>query len=183
MFAEAAARLLEMDKIDQAVESLRELRDTSLIALREMRALIFELHPPEVTKMGLVAALQARLAAVESRSGLHTELLSKGVEKLPKRIEEGLYRIAQEALNNSIKHSQATSITLHLHQTEDMVSMELADDGVGFKIQRRWCEGGLGIRNMYDRAGSMGGSLHIKSQPGKGTLIIVEVPLTEGEDT
>lgn len=182
VFAEAAARLLEMDKIDQAVDSLRELRDTSLIALREMRALIFELHPPEVAKMGLVAALQARLAAVESRSGLQTELLSKGVERLPKRIEEGLYRIAQEALNNSIKHSQATSITLHLHQTEDMVSMELADDGVGFKVKGRWSEGGLGIRNMYDRADSIGGSLHIESQPGKRTLIIIEVPLKEGED-
>jgi len=182
VLSEAVARLLEMDKVDDAVKSLRELRDTSLIALSEMRTLIFELHPPEVAKMGLVNALQARLAAVESHSGLHTELLGKSIERLPKRIEEGLYRIAQEALNNSIKHSQATCIKLHLHQTEDMVSMEIEDDGVGFNVQRRRCEGGLGIRNMHERASSMGGSIQIESQPGKGTLVMVTVPLIEGND-
>ena len=183
MFAEAAARFLEMDKVDQAVESLRELRDASLMALHEMRALIFELRPLEVAQMGLIAALEARLATVESRCGVYTELHYKGVEKLPVHIEEGFYRIVQEALNNCIKHSRATSVILNLHQTEDTVHMEIADDGVGFKVHRRWCEGGLGIRSMHERASSMGGSIQIESQPGKGTLVVVDVPLVVGEDS
>ena len=98
LYAEAAARLLSLGEMGMAADHLRELRDTAQEALREMRLLIFELRPPLLQEEGLVAALQARLEAVEERAGLETEFKVEGEGRLPLEIEEELYRIAQEAL-------------------------------------------------------------------------------------
>ena len=109
LFAEAAAGLVANGRYDRAVERLRQLRDPAQDALREMRLLIFELHPVELEKSGLIAALQARLEAVESRGGLQSTLIVEGNRRLPAKAEETLYRIAQEALNNVLKHASARS--------------------------------------------------------------------------
>ena len=107
LYAEAAARRLTSGIIRVFEDNLQELRKTALDALKEMRLLIFELRPPLLEKEGLEAALQARLDAVEGRAGLKTELHVGISERLPGNIEEGFYRIAQEALNNVLKHAQA----------------------------------------------------------------------------
>ena len=86
------------------------LRVTALDALKEMRLLIFELRPPVLEKEGLEAALQARLDAVEGRAGLKTELNVTLGDRLPGDIEDAFYRIAQEALNNVLKHAQARRV-------------------------------------------------------------------------
>ena len=117
MYAEAAARLLAVGQSAQAAEHLRNLRDTSQEALREMRLLIFELRPMDLQKMGLAGAIQARLQAVETRGGMQAELGQEGVEFAPlltHAVQEELYHIAQEALNNTLKHSQARHVTVSL---------------------------------------------------------------------
>jgi nitrate/nitrite-specific signal transduction histidine kinase len=172
LFAEATGRLLSSGDIALAVEHLQDLRLTAQDALREMRLLVFELRPSILGKNGLAAALGARLEAVEGRAGLETTLKVEGKDRqLSPEIEEGLYRIAQEALNNVLKHAQARHITVYLCQAQPTVVLEVTDDGVGFDptVARR--QGGLGLPGMNERAVQLGARLSIQSQPGAGTRV------------
>jgi signal transduction histidine kinase len=154
------------------------LRDTAQDALREMRLLIFELRPPVLAEEGLIAALQARLAAVEGRVGsLATKLAVEGDIALPAAVEQALYGIAQESLNNVFKHAKAQTLTLALQQTDSAVALEIVDDGVGFDPVTLAPKGGLGLRGMGERAAQIGGRLHVRSAPGQGTTIRVEIGL------
>jgi GAF domain-containing protein/HAMP domain-containing protein len=177
LYAEAAARLLSVGDTELASDHLREVRQTAQEALREMRLLIFELRPPVLEQEGLATALESRLEAVEGRSGLKTEFKVEGDGRLPPDIEEGLYRIAQEALNNALKHAQAQRITLHLRQENQAVMLEVADDGIGFDPTTAREQGGLGLSGMEERAEMLSGRLIVKSRPGEGTSVKVEVNL------
>jgi GAF domain-containing protein len=177
LYAEAAARLLSVGDAELASDHLREVRQTAQEALQEMRLLIFELRPPVLEQEGLVAALETRLEAVEGRSGLETEFIIEGDVRLPTDIEEGLYRIAQEALNNALKHAQAKCITVHLRQERQSVTLEVGDDGIGFDPSTAREQGGLGLPGMEERAARLGGRLTVSSRPGEGTSVKVEVDL------
>lgn len=177
MFAEAAARLLVAGKVEPATNHLNELRGTAQEALQEMRLLLFELRPPVLEEEGLIAALQIRLEAVERRSGLATELKVAGDEQLhlSPKIEDGLYRIAQEALNNALKHAQARHIFVCLSLDPRCVTLEITDDGRGFDSATMRERAGLGLRGMEERVAQLGACLTVDSQPGQGTKIKVEV--------
>lgn len=175
MYAEAARQLLGDGGM--AADYFGEIRDTAQEALRDMRLLLFELRPPALEQAGLVGALQARLEAVEGRAGLETELEVEREHRLPLEIEEALYRIAQEVLNNALKHAQARRITVHLRQTGPTTILEIADDGAGFDLATAREKGGLGLRGMEERAAQLGGRLTVKSRPGQGTSVKVTVPV------
>jgi ligand-binding sensor domain-containing protein/signal transduction histidine kinase len=177
LYAEAAAELLDTGETVIAAGHLRELRDTAQEALREMRLLIFELHRPELGKGGLAGALQARLDAVETRGGMHSELLVEGDEKLARVTQEELYNIAHEALNNALKHAHANNVSIRLQFGEAETEMEICDDGVGFEAAVEQMGGGFGISGMKERAQKIGGVLQVVSSPGKGTKVSVRVPM------
>jgi two-component system nitrate/nitrite sensor histidine kinase NarX len=175
LYAEAAARQLQSGQVEMASGHLDEIRKTAQESLREMRLLIFELRLPMLKKEGLAAALQARLESVEGRVGLKTKFSAVGNGRLKPEIEEGLYRIAQEALNNALKHAHATRVSVSLRQYDHAVTLEIVDDGRGFdpvEIQER---GGFGLRGMEERALRLGGELTVRSSPGKGTQVRMEV--------
>jgi len=175
--AEAAARQLALGQSSQAADQLREIRSTTQDALREMRLLIFELRQPVLKKAGLAGALQARLEAVQQRAGLATELEVEGTVQLPPEMEAGLYRLAQEALNNTLRHAQARHVLVSLRQRNGSLTLEIADDGRGFDpiAARHVTPGGLGLRGMEERVARLGGTLTVDSSPGQGTRIRVEV--------
>ncbi len=175
LYAEAAARLSAMGKNIEAADHLRELRDTSQEALREMRLLIFELRPPALEKSGLIAALQARLDAVEVRGGMQAELQVEGQEQLPHVLQEELYHITQEALNNVLKHARARHVKVHVQFSEAGTSLEVCDDGVGFDPALAYTQGGLGLRGMNERAQKIGAALNVESVPGQGTQVCIQV--------
>ncbi len=177
LYAEAAAELLGSGETETAAGHLRELRDTAQEALREMRLLIFELRRPGLEKGGLAKALQARLDAVELRGGMHAEMQVEGVEKLPRSVQEELYSIAQEALNNALKHAHANNVLIRLRFREDETGLEVTDDGVGFDSTTEQLGGGFGISGMKERAHKLGGTIKIQTSPGKGTTISVTVPV------
>lgn len=177
LYAEAASRLLSAGDVATASEHIAELRATGQQALREMRSLIFELRPSLLEKEGLLAALQSRLEAVESRAGLGVELRTEGIESLPAAVENGLYGIAQEALNNVLKHSRAKSVRLSLVRSGSKVTMDVTDDGEGFDLASVRERGGLGLRGMEERAAACGARMKILSAPGDGTTVRVEVGL------
>lgn len=181
LYAEATARLLAAGETNTATQYLRELRETAQEALREMRLLIFELRPLALEKTGLETALRARLDAVEVRGGMQTELQVKGEAYLPPLVQDELYHIAHEALNNILKHAHAQCAQVRLIASETTARLDICDDGVGFASTT--ATGGLGLAGMKERVDKLGGTLHVQSAPGKGTTISVEVPLNAFEFT
>ena len=175
LYADTAARLLSSGQAGVAAENVHKLRRTAKEALAEMRQLIFELRPPVLKDAGLAAALQARLEAVEERSGLRTELHVEGEGRLDPEVEEGLYRIAREALNNVLKHAQAQTITVSLRLGPEAPVLEVADDGVGFDPGVAQDAGGMGLRSMAERAEAMGARFEIESQAAGGTRVTVRL--------
>jgi signal transduction histidine kinase len=141
-----------------------------------MRLLIFELRPSVVELQGLVPALRARLEAVEERAGMEVEVIMDENLDLSDQIQDGLYRIAQEALNNALKHAKANKIILNLTGTMTKVILEIMDDGLGFKPDEAVEGGGLGLDGIIERAELLHGELILDSWPGRGTTIRIEVP-------
>jgi signal transduction histidine kinase len=179
LYANAAVLALTAGKEETAAGYLRELQETAQEGMRDMRLLIFQLHPPELETEGLTAVLQARLAAVEARAGLQTEFRVEGERRLPIAVESELYWIAQEALNNVVKHAQARHVSVRLHYTATSICLEVQDDGIGFdpEVIPPSGHGGVGLRSITERTVRLGGSLACESRPASGTRVKVEVTL------
>ncbi|SIO12736.1 sensor histidine kinase [Halodesulfovibrio marinisediminis] len=176
--ADAASRSLSLGKKETATEQLQALRGMAQQAMRDMRSLIFDLHPPELENEGLVGAIQARMNSVEIRSGLNAKMFVKGEERrLAHSTEEEMFRIAIEALSNATKHSHAQNVSVTFDYKPESVSMTITDDGKGFVINRLPA-GGMGLRNIRERAKRLQATLEINSNNDDGTTIDVSVPLT-----
>jgi signal transduction histidine kinase len=175
LYADATCLALSSGKTDVAAENVRQLRSLVEEAMSDMRLLVFELHPPILEETGLVGALQARLEAVEARSGLETAFRVERERRLPLSIEAQLYRVAQEALNNVIKHAQAKQVIVHLQFNEERFCLTIQDDGIGFDLETVGRSGGLGLRGIKERVQQIGGDLTLETAPGKGTTLRIEV--------
>jgi signal transduction histidine kinase len=165
--------------VERAEEYTGRLGEIAQQALKEMRLLVYQLRPLVLKREGLVGALQQRLDAVEKRAGVDARLLVEGPLELPASVEEGLYRIAQEALNNALKHAAPRAVTLRIDVTEDRVGLEVVDDGQGFDPAGVEGSGGMGLTSMRERAERLGGSLSVRSAPGHGTTVRVEVEVED----
>ena len=177
LYCTATSRSLQSNNLKQVEQNLIEIKDNALQALQEMRLLILELNPPLLQKEGLVAALEASLDVIETRTGLETELINDEVFHLPRSIEPGLYRIAMEALNNLVRYARAKKVTVELQIRGSWVFLDIRDNGVGFNLDNARNSGGMGLISMEQRALQLGGRLEIESNPGAGTRIHAEVPL------
>jgi signal transduction histidine kinase len=176
LYVEAATRALGDGDLAPVGANLAEIRDTVQEALGEMRLLLFELRPPLLEELGLAGALQARLHAVEARAGLMTELRAPAAtERVSPEVEQELYRLAQEALNNVVKHAHARQVIVELDLTSNRAILDIADDGVGFEPALGGT-GGFGLHSMRERVARLGGLLRIDSRPGEGTSLHIEVP-------
>ena len=136
-----------------------------------MRALIFELRPGALAEEGLAAALRKQAAALSSRTGLRVAV--EGQEErldVTPATEEHLYRLALEALNNTVKHAHARTATITLTVADERIELAVNDDGVGFATSREH-PGHLGLRPMQERASAVGGTLEVHSQTGRGTTV------------
>ncbi|MBL7161929.1 MAG: GAF domain-containing protein [Anaerolineales bacterium] len=171
VFAGAGQQVVESGKADLAKGHLARMEQAAQQALKEMRLLVYELRPPVLEEEGLVGALRQRLEAVEDRTGVTVDLQVHGVVDLPAPVEEGLFRIAQEALNNIIKHAAATSVTVQIHADDGGIELTIADDGVGLNAASD--TGGMGLTSMRERAQELDASLTIHSAPGEGTRVSV----------
>jgi signal transduction histidine kinase len=153
-------------------ESLDYLLSLAEAALAEMRALIFELRPESLEREGLVAALSKQGAALQARHDIPVQADLCEEPALPLTVKQELYRIAQEALHNTVKHARASKVDLVLHRTASAVILEVRDDGVGFDPMGSF-PGHLGLRSMQERVSNLGGTFDIESMPGDGTRICV----------
>ena len=177
LYADAARMAFSAQKWEALERNLQEVRKMAREAMYDMRLLVFELHPFMLEEEGLASALRARLAAVEGRAGLKTEVLVTGERRLPIEIEEEIYHIAQENLNNVIKHARASEARIHITYSDDRVNLEMIDDGIGFDTQLANANGGMGLPGIHERVKKLGGNLEIESTPGEGTRLSVRIPV------
>jgi signal transduction histidine kinase/PAS domain-containing protein len=178
LLSEAGRRLAGAGDVERVEGYLDRLGEIAQQALKEMRLLVYELRPLVLKREGLVGALQQRLDAVEKRAGVDARLLVEGAIELSASVEEALYHIAQEALNNALKHAAATSVTVHVRGEGDRVELEVVDNGTGFDLNTERDRGGMGLVSMRERAEKLGGSLTVLSTPGEGTRVKVGVEVS-----
>jgi signal transduction histidine kinase len=173
--AHATRTALSLDP-DHAAEPLDYIVSLAEAAQAEMRALIFELRPESLEAEGLVSALTKQAAALQARHEIIVSTELRDEPDLPMRAKQELYRIAQEAMHNTVKHAHADQVVLRLEQTGDEVVLEVRDDGAGFDPTGAF-PGHLGLRSMQERVSHLGGRLQIESAPGQGTHLLALVPL------
>ena len=149
-----------------------------------IRHLSATLHPVMLEDLGLVPTLQWAVDELTKRQPeLKVELQTQGLKRrLPQDIELVLYRVAQEAMTNAVRHARPETLTLTLTACHPKVLLQIRDDGVGFEPPEtpagRW-SGGLGLYGMRERVANLGGRLSLNSAPGAGTLVRVEVPVSQ----
>jgi signal transduction histidine kinase len=178
-------------KICEDEEVCSKIDEIQLLAKRidnDVDFLAWELRPAVLDDLGLTVALDNYIKEWSRHSGVTAEFHGTGLKqaRLLPEIETNFYRIAQEALNNTHKHAQASRANLLLEQHDGEVVMIIEDDGIGFEPENKENRNkGLGLIGMHERAALVGGILEIESAPGSGTTIFVRVPvsLTETKET
>ncbi|MCU1337020.1 MAG: multi-sensor hybrid histidine kinase [Bryobacterales bacterium] len=145
---------------------------------KDIHRISHHLHPAILDDLGLAAALRNQCAAFSEQYGIPTEFAPNNIPRtVPDDISLCLYRIAQECLRNINKHAEATEVRVALNRSHDEIAMEIADAGEGFDLDSIQGKGGLGLISMEERVRLVNGTFSIRSQPGKGTLVRVCVPL------
>ena len=172
-----AARRAVGDNPDAVAEQLEKARELVELTLQEARAAIGGLRPPVLDDLGLAGGL-ASLARSIPQHDLEVELANS---RLPDHIEIALYRIAQECLQNVVKHAKASTAKLTFAVDGATARLEIVDDGVGFDTFEHPLGGdemgGYGLLSMAERAEIVGGRLNIRSRPGAGTAVTATIPL------
>jgi signal transduction histidine kinase len=164
---------------EQALASIDYVLALAEAGLAEMRALIFELRPESLEIEGLVAALTKQVAVLRTRYKLNVEADLGEEPDLSMEMKHALYRIAQEALHNIVKHARASVVVLRLARQANEIILQVRDNGRGFD-QAGHFPGHLGLRSMHERVSKMGGTLTIESVPGQGTCVGVCMPIVLG---
>jgi signal transduction histidine kinase len=174
--AEAAATVIDRDTTE-AKTQIRRLQQLAREAMEELRSLIFELRPPAVETEGLATALRKHIDVLQRVHG-HTVTLRLDEDSPPRGDGDAdVLRIAQEALQNALRHARADHVDVRLHAENGHLRLAVTDDGVGFDpadpaLRARR----LGLTSMEERARVLGARLTIDSQPGSGTTVSLEVP-------
>jgi len=159
---------------------LEELRDRTSDILRGVRSLSQAMRPPMLEEVGLVAALQGIANDMASQQEINAKFRVKGIpQRLAADVEITLFRIAQEASSNIVKHSHATECLFELAFTHDKVKLRISDNGRGFEVntmaENSASSGKLGLVGMRERARLVNGGLTIASKPGKGTTVVLGI--------
>ena len=169
----AAARVpAESAEVRRHVDSIRKLAEASVNVIRNMTLL---LRPSMLDDFGLAPALEWQAREVSKRTGLRVHVAAEeSVGDLPDALKTCIYRVVQEALHNCARHSQARTVRVVVEQEPSKIVLTVEDDGRGFDAHR---VRGLGLVGMEERVNHLGGAFHIRSRPGAGTTIAVELPL------
>jgi len=173
----------------RTAESLQEITSLAAQAVREIRAIVQDLHPYLVERLGLTRALQAMVESIAKLSSVHIVSEIQNIDGVLKpEAEIGLYRILQECLTNVVRHSQATEARLCVAPQQRWVCASVEDTGQGFDLTRirhgDSASSGLGLRGIVERSALLGGSAWIASHPGGGTRVELQLPIgTAREDS
>jgi signal transduction histidine kinase len=152
----------------------------------EVSKLINDLRPTLLDSLGLAPAIQRYIETWLQPKGINTSLKTRGHERLPSEVEVALFRIAQEAVNNITRHSEAKHVDIDLQCDGEKCVLKIRDDGKGFDVQEITkvdkTGRGVGLFGMQERVTLVGGTCSVDSTPGQGTTIVSEVPYTGSTD-
>ena len=176
--AEVCERLIDTDT-QRAKSELKALREHIRNTLAEIRKIIFDLRPMALDDLGLAPTIRGVLDVFREEYGLFTEVAVIGKERrLESHVEIGIFRVVQEALNNIVKHAQASSAKVRIEFAAAGVTVLVEDDGKGFEMtEGELPSGHYGIMGMRERMQLLNGKLSIKSAPRRGTRVMISVPL------
>jgi signal transduction histidine kinase len=174
--AQSASTLLERDA-DEARVQVDRLGELARDAIAELRSLVFQLRPAAIEADGLAAALRKHVDVLRRVHGGAIQAELAGEPRRRPGADEEVFRIAQEALHNAVRHAHAARVVVRLEENAERLHLTVTDDGVGFdpaapELRAR----NLGLTSMEERARDLGGRLEIESRPGAGTRIELEVP-------
>ncbi len=173
---EIAMRLLDADPA-QAKEELASLKNSALGTFQKVRNFIFELRPMMLDDLGLVPTIRKYIDAFKEQTSMDTTLTVTGTERrLEPYLEVMIFRAIQELLGNAARHSQASTIKLHVDMGNELVRVSVDDNGRGFDPEAVRSGTSLGLRLIQERAEMLGGKLDVDSAPGKGARIVFSVP-------
>lgn len=155
----------------KTLNQIQNLHQLTRAAAAEMRVLLVELRPETLTTIPLSDLLTQLGYSLPGRTSLDLSLIVRGTNKqlFPPEVQIALYRIAQESLNNTIKHGGANCVRIRLFQSENRAALVITDNGRGFDTRRS--TGGIGLKSMRERANSINAELVLKSKPGRGTQV------------
>ena len=167
---------LDREKMQTQLQSVAAILET---AQKDLRVLLLHLRPVELEEKSLVEGIQILLKELEDKSDLKVSL-KQNVSKLPKKIEEHIFRILQELISNTLRHAQASCLDVYLYQTDVELQLKVVDNGIGFQL------GSLddlsyGLRNIKERVEDMAGTVQLLTAPKRGLAVHIRIPLLDKE--
>ena len=167
---------LDREKMQTQLQSVAAILET---AQKDLRVLLLHLRPVELEEKSLIEGIQILLKELEDKSDLKVSL-KQNVSKLPKKIEEHIFRILQELISNTLRHAQASCLDVYLYQTEVELQLKVVDNGIGFQL------GSLddlsyGLRNIKERVEDMAGTVQLLTAPKQGLAVDIRIPLLDKE--
>ena len=167
---------LDREKMQTQLQSVAAILET---AQKDLRVLLLHLRPVELEEKSLIEGIQILLKELEDKSELKVSL-KQNVSKLPKKIEEHIFRILQELISNTLRHAQASCLDVYLYQTDVELQLKVVDNGIGFQL------GSLddlsyGLRNIKERVEDMAGTVQLLTAPKQGLAVDIRIPLLDKE--
>lgn len=168
---------LDREKMQTQLQGVAAILET---AQKDLRVLLLHLRPVELEEKSLIEGIQILLKELEDKSDLKVSL-KQNVSKLPKKIEEHIFRILQELISNTLRHAQASCLDVYLYyQTDVEVQLKVVDNGIGFQL------GSLddlsyGLRNIKERVEDMAGNIQLLTAPKQGLAVDIRIPLLDKE--
>ena len=167
---------LDREKMQTQLQSVTAILET---AQKDLRVLLLHLRPVELEQKSLIEGIQILLKELEDKSDLKVSL-KQNVSKLPKKIEEHIFRILQELISNTLRHAQASCLDVYLYQTDLELQLKVVDNGIGFQL------GSLddlsyGLRNIKERVEDMAGTVQLLTAPKQGLAVDIRIPLLDNE--
>ncbi len=167
---------LDREKMQIQLQSVAAILET---AQKDLRVLLLHLRPVELEEKSLIEGIQILLKELEDKSNLKVSL-KQNVSKLPKKIEEHIFRILQELISNTLRHAQASCLDVYLYQTDFELQLKVVDNGIGFQL------GSLddlsyGLRNIKERVEDMAGTVQLLTAPKQGLAVDIRIPLLDKE--
>lgn len=176
LFARSASDALNDRDETKLISNLQDIEGTSLQVMREMRLLLYQLREPGGDD-DIPSALEARFRQVENRLGIQATYEIGANISLPTQIQHEVWRIITEALNNTVKHANASQVHIQITNVGEQLVVTIQDDGIGFDDSQE--STGMGLNNMRARADNLGGRLGVSSTPGGGTQVMLQLPLND----
>ncbi|WP_340081086.1 sensor histidine kinase [Streptococcus agalactiae] len=181
MFLSGIAQNVSQLDVDQVGSQLLAVEEMLQHAQNDLRILLLHLRPVELENKTLSEGFKMILKELTDKSDIEV-VYHESILTLPKKIEDNIFRIGQEFISNTLKHSQASRLEVYLNQTENELQLKMIDNGIGFDMDSVY-DLSYGLKNIEDRVEDLAGNLQLLSQPGKGVAMDIRLPLVnQSED-